>query len=155
MRWTILRPGGFDSNALWWRESIRRNRTAAAPSADVGLPLVDPADIAGVAAAALRDGAHDGRTYHLTGPVPVSPREQATAIEHALGVPIRFLEQTRERAREEMLRFMPPAIVEGTLAILGTPSAAEVRVSPDVERVLGRPAHPFAEWARRNAPVFM
>jgi hypothetical protein len=26
--------------------------------------------------------------------------------------------------------------------------------SPDVERLLGRPPAPFAEWARRNAAAF-
>jgi uncharacterized protein YbjT (DUF2867 family) len=53
--WTILRPGGFDSNAYAWAESIRARRTVAAPFGDIGLPTIDPADIGEVAAAALRD----------------------------------------------------------------------------------------------------
>ncbi|NYV75245.1 SDR family oxidoreductase, partial [Streptomyces sp. UH6] len=53
--WTILRPGGFGSNAYAWAESVRTRRTVAAPFADVGLPVIDPADIAEVAAAALRE----------------------------------------------------------------------------------------------------
>jgi hypothetical protein len=53
-----------------------------------------------------------------------------------------------------MLRFMPEPVMDGTLAILGEPSAAEQRVSPDIEHLLGRAPHPFAEWAGRNIAAF-
>ncbi|MBN6051021.1 NAD(P)H-binding protein [Nonomuraea sp. RK-328] len=151
---TILRPGGFASNAFAWAESIRTARTAAAPFGDVGLPTIDPADIAEVAAAVLREPGHAGRTYELTGPELVTPRERAAAIGEALGEPVRFVEQTREEARAQMLQVMPEPVVEGTLAILGAPTAAEQAVSPDVERVLGRAPRTFAEWAARNLPAF-
>ncbi|MEO3827995.1 hypothetical protein [Actinomadura sp. B10D3] len=44
--------------------------------------------------------------------------------------------------------------METTLAVLGEPSDAELRLSPDVERVLGRTPRPFTEWARRNVEAF-
>ncbi|MEU9011213.1 NAD(P)H-binding protein [Streptomyces sp. NPDC048479] len=152
--WTVLRPGGFASNAFAWAETVRTQRTAAAPFADIGLPVIDPADIAEVAAAALRDGSHAGRTYELTGPAPVSPREQAHAIEDALGSSVRFVELSRAEARAQMVQFMPEPVVDGTLTILGEPTAAEQRVSPDVERILGRGPRTFAEWAVRNIAAF-
>jgi uncharacterized protein YbjT (DUF2867 family) len=154
MDWTILRPGGFDSNAYAWAGSVRAERTVAAPFGDVGLPAIDPADIAEVAAATLREDGHAGRTYELTGPAPVTPRERATAIGDALGTPVRFVEQTREEARSQMLGFMPEPVVEGTLAILGEPTAAEQQVSPAVERILGRAPRTFADWAERNVAAF-
>ncbi|WP_329090010.1 MULTISPECIES: NAD(P)H-binding protein [unclassified Streptosporangium] len=154
LEWTVLRPGGFDSNAFAWAETIRSRRTAAAPFGDVGLPTVDPADIAEVAAVVLRGGEHAGHTYELTGPAPTTPRQRAQAIGDALGAPVRFVEQSREEAREQMLRFMPEPVADGTLAILGEPSAAEQTVSPDVERILGRAPRAFAEWARRNVDAF-
>jgi uncharacterized protein YbjT (DUF2867 family) len=104
--WTVLRPGGFDSNALAWVELVRSQRTVAAPFPDVGLPMIDPADIAEVAVT-LRDGRHAGRTYELTGPTPISPRQRAQAIGDALGTPVRFVEQRREQARAQMLQDMP------------------------------------------------
>ncbi|MGN9843933.1 NAD(P)H-binding protein [Nonomuraea sp. H19] len=152
--WTILRPGGFDSNAFAWAEPIRAHGIAAAPFGDVGLPTIDPADIAAVAAAVLREDGHSGRTYELTGPQAVTPRERAAAIGEALGTEVRFVEQTREEARAQMLQFMPEPVVEGTLAILGTPTAAEQQVSPDVERILGRAPRAFADWAARNIAAF-
>ncbi|MGC1212954.1 MAG: NAD(P)H-binding protein [Micromonospora sp.] len=154
MESTVLRPAGFHSNTVLWAETVRSGRKVVAPFGDVALPTVDPADIAEVAAAALRDPAHVGATYELTGPAPISPRQQAAAIGQALGEPVRFVEQTGAQAREQMLGFMPEPVVEATLGILGTPSDAEQRVSPDVERILGRPARPFADWAARNVAAF-
>lgn len=55
LEWTLLRPGGFNSNTLQWAEMVRAQRMVGAPFGDVALPTIDPADIAEVAAAALRD----------------------------------------------------------------------------------------------------
>lgn len=151
---TILRPSGFASNALAWAESVRTGRTVHAPFGDVALPVVDPADIAAVAAAALREDGHAGRVYELTGPEPISPRRQAQVISAALGEDVAFVELSRAQAQAGMARFMPEQVVAGTLDVLGEPLPAERRVSPDVAAVLGRPAAPFAEWVARNLPAF-
>ncbi|MEO3761967.1 NAD(P)H-binding protein [Streptomyces sp. B5E4] len=154
LAWTILRPGGFASNACAWAESVRAERTVAAPFGDVGIPVIDPADIAGVAAVALGKDEHDGQIYELNGPVAVTPRQQAEAIGAALGEPVRFVELTRQEAHLRMAAFLPEPVVETTLAVLGEPNAAELRLSPDAERILGRAPRPFAEWARRNVEAF-
>ncbi|MEU7408833.1 NAD(P)H-binding protein [Streptomyces sp. NPDC042638] len=151
---TILRPGGFASNALAWAESVRAGRTVHAPFGDVALPVVDPADIAAVAAAALREDGHAGRVYELTGPEPISPRRQAQVISAALGEDVAFVELSRAQAQAAMARSMPEQVVAGTLDVLGEPLPAERRVSPDVAAVLGRPAAPFAQWVARNLPAF-
>jgi uncharacterized protein YbjT (DUF2867 family) len=154
MDWTILRPGGFTSNAYAWVESVRARRTVAAPFGDVGLTTIDPADIAEVAAAALREEGHAGQVYELTGPALSTPRQRAEAIGDALGEPIEFIEQTRDEARAQMLQFMPEIVVETTLDILGEPNPAEQRISPDVERVLGRAPRTFADWVQRHIAAF-
>lgn len=154
LEWTLLRPGGFHPNVLMWAEMVRTRRLVTAPFGDVALPTIDPTDIADVAATALRDAGHQGQAYELTGPEPITPRQQAAAIAAALGEPVRFVEQSREEARAKMLRFMPGPIVENTLNILGTPKPEEQRVSPDVERILGRPGRTFTEWAARNVAAF-
>ncbi|MFI9808520.1 NAD(P)H-binding protein [Streptomyces sp. NPDC052301] len=154
LAFTLLRPGGLASNALAWAEPIRRHRTAAAPFADVALPFVDPDDVAAVAAAVLREDGHDGATYTLTGPAATTPRQRAAAIAGALGEPVAFVEQSREEARAQMVRFMPPEVAEGTLAILGEPTPQEQSVGEDVRRLLGRPATPFAAWAARHVAAF-
>lgn len=154
LAWTILRPGGFASNAYAWAASVRAERTVAAPFGDIGIPVIDPADIAEVAAIALCKDEHTGQIYELNGPTAVTPRQQAEAIGVALGEPVRFVELTRGQAHARMAAFMPEPVVETTLAVLGEPNAAELRLSPDVERVLGHAPRPFAEWARRNVEAF-
>ncbi|WP_129662462.1 NAD(P)H-binding protein [Phytoactinopolyspora endophytica] len=152
--WTILRSGGLNSNAFAWAEAVRARRTVIAPFGDVALPTIDPADIADAAATILRDGRHSGLTYDLTGPEPITPRQRASAIGAALGTPVRFIEQDRDEARAEMLRFMPERVVDGTLSILGDPLPGEQRVGTGVERILGRAPRTFADWAVRNVAAF-
>ncbi|MEW2354875.1 NAD(P)H-binding protein [Spirillospora sp. NPDC029432] len=152
--WTILRPGNFASNTYAWAAPVREERTVAAPFAGVGLPTIDPGDIAEVAAAALRELGHTGQVYELTGPALMAPREQAEAIGAALGEPVRFVELTRDQARARMLDFMPADVVDTTLDVLGEPTPAELRISPDVEKVLGRGPRTYAEWARANVAAF-
>ena len=154
LAWTVLRPGGFASNSYSWAGTIREQRLAAAPFADVALPVIDPDDIAEVAVVALREAGHGGRTYVLTGPEAVTPRQQVAAIGDALGEPVRFVELSRDAAKAGMTAFMPEVIADATLDILGTPTDDERRVSPEVERILGRPAGTFADWAVRNAAAF-
>ncbi|MFF5210523.1 SDR family oxidoreductase [Streptosporangium sp. NPDC000396] len=154
LEWAILRPGGFASNALWWAESVRTQRVVAAPFGDVGVPIIDPADIAAVAAACLLDDRHPGAVYELTGPEVITPRQQAEAIAAALGSPVRFHELTRDEAKAAMTQNMPAELADDTLDILASPSPAELRVSPDVQRVLGRAPRPFADWAIRNVAAF-
>jgi uncharacterized protein YbjT (DUF2867 family) len=154
MEWTILRPGGFASNALAWVPMIKEMNAVHAPYGDVALPVVDPLDIAEVAAATLSEDGHSGRTYEITGPAATTPRERVEEIAAATGRPLEFVELTPEEAQRQMLEFMPPAVVEGTLAILGHPTDDEQAVSPQVEEVLGRPARGFGEWARRFAAAY-
>jgi uncharacterized protein YbjT (DUF2867 family) len=152
--WTHLRPGGFASNAFAWAPSVRAERLVAAPFGDVALPVVDPADIAEVAATVLTSDGHGRRAYEITGPEATTPRQRARALGDALGEPVRFAEQTPDQARAQMLGFMPAPVVEGTLAIRGEPTAAEQRVSPDVQGLLGRRPGTFAAWAQRNVTAF-
>ncbi|MFD9514341.1 SDR family oxidoreductase [Streptomyces mirabilis] len=152
--WAVLRPGGFASNALAWADSVRTQGMVAAPFGDVGVPIVDPADIAEVAAACLLDDRHTGGVFELTGPKVITPRQQTEAVAAALGSPVRFHELTREEAKAAMTQFVPPELADDTLDIIAAPNPAELRISPDVERVLGRAPSPFNDWVARSIAAF-
>ncbi|MEU2669357.1 NAD(P)H-binding protein [Streptomyces sp. NPDC007164] len=152
--WAVLRPGGFASNALAWAESVRTHGTVAAPFGDTGVPVIDPVDIAEVAAACLLDDRHTGGIFELTGPEVITPRQQAVAIATALHSPVRFHELTRDEAKATMTRFVPAELADDTLDIIAAPNPAELRISPDVERVLGRAPRPFNDWVDRNIAAF-
>ncbi|MFD6396039.1 SDR family oxidoreductase [Nocardia sp. NPDC060249] len=154
LEWTALRPGAFFTNTFAWIEPVRTQRVIPAPFGDVGLPAVDPADIAAVAAVTLREDGHHGRAYTLTGPAVITPRDQAAAVAEAIDTPITFLELTADEAKQNMLRFMPEPVADHTLTILGTPTDEEQQVSIDIEDVLGRPATTYAQWARRHRAMY-
>ncbi|MFJ9818722.1 SDR family oxidoreductase [Streptomyces sp. NPDC101151] len=152
--WAVLRPGGFASNALAWAESVRTHGTVAAPFGDTGVPVIDPVDIAEVAAACLLEDRHTGGIFELTGPEVITPRQQALAIAAALHSPVRFHELTRDEAKATMTQFVPAELADDTLDIIAAPNPAELRISPDVERVLGRAPRPFNDWVGRNIAAF-
>jgi uncharacterized protein YbjT (DUF2867 family) len=154
LEWTILRAGGLATNAFAWTSSVRTRQTVFAPYGDVALPAIDPLDIAEIAAAALTGDGHLGQAYVLTGQEATTPRQRTQVIATAIGQHLAFIEVSHDDAREQMLQFMPAPVADATLAILGRPTPEEAQVSPDAEKVLGRPGRSFADWARRNAAAF-
>jgi len=154
--WTMLRCGAFMTNTFQWTEGVRTQRKVFTPFADVALPMIDPADIAAVAAEVLHDTGSEfaGRTYVLTGSEALTPRQRTEIIAQAVGEPVEVVEQTEQEARAQLTGFIPPPILDATMGILGSPSAEERAVSPDVERILGRSATTFADWAVRNVAAF-
>ncbi|MFD5095992.1 SDR family oxidoreductase [Amycolatopsis thailandensis] len=114
--------------------------------------LEDVVRESGVDWAILRPGGFASNA--LWWPAVITPREQAAVLAGALGSPVRFHELTRAEAKAGMVESMPAELADDTLDILSSPSPAELRVSPAVERVLGRPPRSFAEWAARNVAAF-
>ena len=154
--WTILRPGGFASNTLGWAQRVRAERTVAAPFGEVGLPFIDPADIAEVAAAVLRG--QDGRRRRQdlradrarAGLAPAAGRGHRGCAERA--GPVRRADPGRgSRAAGPVHAGAGGRRHPGHLR---RAHAAEQRVSPDVERVLRRTPATFAAWAARNVAAF-
>ncbi|MFJ4746347.1 NAD(P)H-binding protein [Streptomyces albogriseolus] len=155
MSWTVLRPTQFASNALWWAEAVREHRSIQVPYADIGLPAVHPVDIAAVARAALTEPGHRGRTYALTGPERVTPRQQARAIGAALGHEVSLQAISREEAHRQMAPFMGDRTAHAVLDLMGGDVNDELLTVHDtVRRVTGSPARPFRQWAEENAAAF-
>ncbi|GAA0935726.1 hypothetical protein GCM10009560_43990 [Nonomuraea longicatena] len=153
--WTILRPTQFASNALRWAEGVREHGSVRVPFADIGLPAVHPADIAAVAAAALTGPGHDGRTYALTGPARITPREQVAAIAEASGRPVALVEITRAEAHRRMAAFLGDQTAAAVLDLTGGDVNDELaRVRDTVSQVTGAPARTFRQWAQENAAAF-
>ncbi|MFE5975678.1 SDR family oxidoreductase [Streptomyces sp. NPDC056460] len=155
MAWTILRPTQFASNTLMWAPSIRAHKTVHAPYADTALPTIHPADIASVARVALTEPGHRGRTYTLTGPEQVSPREQIEAVAAALGRRIPFAEISRAEARSQMAAVFGPESADAVLDVTGGDVNDELlRVRDTVPRLTGTAARPYRQWALEHADAF-
>ncbi|MGW3645356.1 NAD(P)H-binding protein [Streptomyces sp. NPDC000878] len=155
MAWTILRPTQFASNALMWAASIRDREPVRAPYADTGLPTIHPADIASVARVALTEPGHQGRTYALTGPGPVTARQQVEVIAAALGRDVPFTEISRGEAYARMAEVFGEEAADAVLDVTGGDVNDELLAVRDtVTRVTGSPARPFRQWAEENADLF-
>jgi uncharacterized protein YbjT (DUF2867 family) len=121
----------------------------ALPAGDVPEPFVDAEDIADVAVAALTGDGHAGAVYELTGPRALTFAEAAAEIARAAGRPVVYLPVTPAEYREAALAAGVPAEEVEPLTELFT-RVLDGRNTPttgDVERVLGRPARDFADYA--------
>jgi uncharacterized protein YbjT (DUF2867 family) len=154
--WTIVRPGGFMSNALFWRESILTQGKVFSNYGHGRLPSVHPRDIAAVAVCALTSDVHEGKTYHLTGPEAISIGDQVSILSNVLGRQIEYVPITDEAARKGMEQAgMPALLIDALISFAASVrSGNAAQVLPTVEEVTGKPALTFADWAREHADAF-
>ncbi|MFF4418342.1 alcohol dehydrogenase catalytic domain-containing protein [Streptosporangium sp. NPDC001559] len=149
--WTVLRPHAFAANALRWAAQVREG-VVRQPYGDVAFSPVHERDVAAVAVRALLGGGHHGVVHTLTGPRPLTQREQARAIGDAIGLPVRWEEEPPEEARLRLLGLGWPApAVDGMLRGLAEPGPA----TDTVEKVTGVPASTFETWASEHAADFL
>jgi uncharacterized protein YbjT (DUF2867 family) len=157
VEWTMLRPGPFMTNMLWWARTIKASRVVRAPYAAATCPAIHEADFADVATAALLEPGHAGARHMLTGPAQVSQVEQVQALSEALGSEIAFDELTADQWRDSVGKFLRPGIAADLLRdwseTAADPSSA-LPVYDTVERVTGKPARTISQWANEHVAAF-
>lgn len=154
--WTILRPNFFMQNLLGQAHTIATQGAIYQPGGDARASLIDARDIASVAARALTDAGHEGKTYTLTGPEALSYGEAAAKISEATGRPVRYVAITPEQFREGALAQGLPEWLVSALGLLNDlfASGDAAEVTDDVRRVGGREPKTFDEFARDHAAAF-
>ncbi|MFK4087470.1 NAD(P)H-binding protein [Kribbella sp. NPDC020789] len=156
LAWTVLRPAGFASNSLQWLGAIRSGQPIPNLTGSGQHAVVDPRDVAAVAAESLLGADHDGQVYTLTGPELLTVPDQVAQLSEVLGrelavvdVPIEVVaEQLRAAGVDEMI---VAAVERGSELIR---SGADKTFTTDVERVLGRPAGTFRGWLKTHRELF-
>jgi uncharacterized protein YbjT (DUF2867 family) len=154
---TLLRPCGFMTNTLDWLPTLREGGYVLDPVGPGKAALIDPADIAAVAAVALTQDGHAGAEYTLTGDEPLTIAEQAAVLAAAARIQIEVREvQTPEQA----VRFRYPdgappelaaALVEGLRLMRADTEGLR---TDTVRRLLGRPPRSFTDWCHDHAEAF-
>jgi uncharacterized protein YbjT (DUF2867 family) len=160
LAWTILRPTTFASNTLWWADAIRAGQPVDNPTGDGTQGIVDPRDVAAVAAEVLSGHAtedHAGRTYTLTGPELLSVPDQAAQLSAELGGPIDLVDRPLDETRAGLVAAgTDPAVVATMIAGMGYVRAGRnAVVTDDVPSILGRPATTFATWSHDHRELFV
>ncbi|MCP9968169.1 hypothetical protein LUX57_25920 [Actinomadura madurae] len=124
------------------------------PFANVRAAVVDPHDIAAVAATALLEDGHEGRTYYPTGPESLLPSDQVAILGETLGRDLRFEAQPDDEARAEMTGQMPAEYVDAFFDFYVNGSLDESVVRPTVQDVTGTPPRTFADWTKTHITTF-
>jgi len=152
---TIIRPGMFASNVLfWWADAIRAGGVVRWPYGAAETAPVDDRDVAAVAARTLYQDGHAGGDYVLTGPQSLSQAEQVRIIGDAAGRRITFVELSPEEFRGETEGSWPRPVVDMLLAAWGATLGRPAFVTATVSDILGSPARTFRQWAADHAAAF-
>ncbi len=151
---TILRPNLYLQSLLAFTGTISQG-VLAAPVGDAAVSAIDTRDVADAAAAALTTTGHDGRTYTLTGPRPVTHGDIAAALGGATGVPVAFHDLPPAQFAAALEAYVPRWQLDGLVedyAHYARGEAADVTTA--VADLTGRPARDVGDFARDHAASF-
>lgn len=152
--WTILRPTHFSQNfteAMF----VPENDTVIAPVADGAEPFIDVEDIAQVAAALLTGTGWFDETIEISGPVALTFSEAVAVLSRHAGRPLRFEHEDPDKHVARLREAgTPEGYIQWRMAMLdGIRRGDDAYLSDGVQRVLGRPATTFEDWAAREASI--
>ena len=153
----ILRPNSFTQNILTYlAPSIRAQGAFYAAMGEARTSYIDLRDIAAIAAAALLDDAHAGKTYELNGPEALTYGEVAAKITAQTGVAAHFVDIPETAQRQAMLDLgMPEWRVTALLDLQRYFTGGQGGVTDGiVAGLLGRPPYSVDQFLAENAAAF-
>ncbi|RPK93928.1 MULTISPECIES: NAD(P)H-binding protein [Streptomyces] len=153
--WSVVMPVEFMANALEWAPGIRSDGVVREPFTGRLSAMVHEADIGAVAAAALTEDGHGGQEYLVTGPQVLTVRDKVAAVAAARGADVELVELTEEQALETWRgQGMPEDVIAFLIDVYRDTPPEGRTVLDTVEKVTGRPARTFAQWAEEHADHF-
>lgn len=152
-QWTVVRCGFFSQNFSETFPDPIRHGVLPLPIHDTADPFLDADDIADVVVASLLDDRHIGRLYELTGPRLLTMSEVAETLSTAIGREVTFVPMSKEAYAADISQQGFPGEVAKHIAdvIALALDGRNAFVTEDVEKVLGRPARDFADYAQAAA----
>jgi uncharacterized protein YbjT (DUF2867 family)/FAD/FMN-containing dehydrogenase len=151
----VLQPGFLMTNLLAAAEQVRHG-VLFAPAGTVPIAMIHPADVAAVAAVALTANEPLAETYVLTGPDAITYHQVALDLAAAIGQPVDFVDIPSEAATAALLEAgLPPFVAAQVVTVFGELRAGvQASTTNAVQLVTGRPARPFAMFARDHVAAF-
>jgi uncharacterized protein YbjT (DUF2867 family) len=152
----VLRSSFYMTNLLGSAETIKATGKLFAPAGGVKVAMIDPHDVAAVAARALATNVHEGKTHVLTGPEALTFEDIAARLSALTGRMVEFVDVPEQAAREQMLENgMPGWMAELVLAAFkALRSGIAVDPTDGVRSVTGREPRSFAAFARDYGVLF-
>lgn len=156
LAWVSLRPTVFATNfAGMWSAQLREGDVVAGPYAAASSAPIVETDIADVAAHALLTDDLVGQRIPLTGPQALSNAQLVEVIGTVLGRSLRYREIPAAAVRRRFVGLgLGAGFADAYLAMLAETLDKPALVTHDVEKILGRPAVPFAHWVATHRDLF-
>jgi uncharacterized protein YbjT (DUF2867 family) len=153
--WAILQSCFYMTNLMAAAEPVRAG-TLPAPAGSGRIAMIDPRDVAAVAATLLSTDARAERTYRLTGPEAIGYERVAEELARATGADVRYVDMPPDVAHAGLVAAgMPDWLVAHLDGVFGLIRAGALEETTDtVQTVTGREPRGFAEFARDHARVF-
>ena len=154
LNWIIVRASWFNQN---FSESFFLGPIlgghVALPKAEVLVPYVDADDIADVVVEALLNDKHNGQLYKLTGPRKLTFENVVNEIAKATALEINFQSITMDEYIQMLKEYQTPDDYIWLISYLFTEVLIEKNsaVTHDIEKILGRKAKNFSEYAKETA----
>ncbi len=154
LAFTFLRPNSFMQNFITYFPP--RNGVIYLPWGNGTASFVDTRDIVAVAAEALTSDGHEEKTYTLTGPAALGIAEVAQILSEVADREFKYVDVPEDAARDGMLEAGVPKWQAEALMELHAINKQNCwsAVTSDIEKVTGKPATSFAQFARDHADRF-
>jgi uncharacterized protein YbjT (DUF2867 family) len=154
LAYTLLRPNSFMQNFI--NHFPPRDGVIYLPWGNGRASFVDTRDIAAVTAEALTASGHEGKIYTLTGPAALGIAEVAKILSETAGREINYVDVPESAARDGMLQAGLPQWQVDAVMELHAINKQNLwsTVTPDIEKVIGKPPTEFAQFARDHAEKF-
>lgn len=153
--YTIIRASWFNQN---WSESFFLepiiSGEVALPMADVLIPFVDADDIAEVAATVLLNDSYNGEIIEITGPELITFKDVVSIISKTSKRNLNFYDITLDQYIDGMKQMQIPNDVVWLIEYLFSHVLTNPKnqlVVNDIERILGRKAKTFLEYAQKTS----
>jgi uncharacterized protein YbjT (DUF2867 family) len=155
---TRIRPTMLFQILLEFSQSITQQGVIAGPFRSTRWAWVDARDVGAVAAAALRDPSHVGRTYTVTGSELLSYPQIAERLSTILGKHVGYTDITANEARGWLqAKGMSPVMIEAKLELWDACASNLINVAPTavVKEVTGREPRSVEDFMRDYKARFL
>ena len=92
LEWTLVQPTYFMQNFLGSASTIKKDGAFYGAAKDGKIAAIDARDIAAVAAKALTEQGHAGKTYPITGKEPLTHAEFAARVGKVIGKSVKYVD---------------------------------------------------------------
>lgn len=156
MTWTFVQPGFFMQNLLMYGEAIRDKGEFYMPLGEGKVSWIDARDIAAVAVKALTEPGHENQAYPVTGPEALGGADLASVLTEKSGHTVNYIPISLDQAKQAMTAMgMPEPLADAMNELYAlAPAGHLASVLDTVEKVTGRPARSFRQFAKEHAAAF-